>query len=471
MIRAEGGVRVSARLQRSVAVIAALALLATACTPAATVGPTGSPGGSPGPTGTQAAGPIELTHWYYDFPPFANYQKQRATEFETANPGVTIKYDSSIPPVGEGGFEDKITSALATGTAPDVFSVFSPQAPRIIDKGQLAPIDEAAVKALGYESIEAMKAERVDGAFDAWTDANGTIYGIPDAISFLTLYCNNDQLMAGGVDPSTLEMKTWDDFIAMGKKVIAGNKSFYQDASGAWTHNFIKLPMYQDDGWSMQVLQTFLSQSGGSVLSADGSSYALNSSEGVAAVSTIMKISRELGDPNIGPVVPGEIHSAVASGDQTCGLAGEWFYGAFLKPSESPLLGHYTAFLLPRIDPGKAGNVFWGWSFVVNATSKNKDTAWKYIGYLTADPNGIIADVGIWPPVKDVTALQAVKDTPFGDVIAANREGAQHLPKSLKYSDIARLLRGKIESMAFEGTDVKSTLDAAAEEVNQILAQ
>jgi hypothetical protein len=79
--------------------------------------------------------------------------------------------------------------------------------------------------------------------------------------------------------------------------------------------------------------------------------------------------------------------------------------------------------------------------------------------------------VGIWPPVKDVTALQAVKDTPFGDVIAANREGAQHLPKSLKYSDIARLLRGKIESMAFEGTDVKSTLDAAAEEVNQILAQ
>jgi ABC-type glycerol-3-phosphate transport system substrate-binding protein len=115
--------------------------------------------------------------------------------------------------------------------------------------------------------------------------------------------------------------------------------------------------------------------------------------------------------------------------------------------------------------------VFWGWSFVVNAASKNKETAWKYIGYLTADPNGIIAAVGIWPPVKNLTDLQAVKDTPFGDVIAANQEGAQHLFKSLHYSDIARLLRGKIESMAFEGADVKSTLDGAAAEVNQILAQ
>lgn len=438
-----------------------------ACTQAASPGAS-EPAATSGATGEAEA--ITLSHWYYDFPPFADYQQARADEFMADHPGVTIEFDSSTPPVGEGGYEDKITSSLAGGTAPDVFSVFSPQAPRIIDLGQLAPVDDAAVQALGYESIDAMKAERVDGAFDAWTDENGTIYGIPDAISFLTLYCNNDHLEAAGVDPSTLEMATWDDFIAMGEEVIAANPDgFYQDESGTWLHNFIKLPMYQDDGWSMQVLQTFLSQTGGSVLSDDGQSYTLNEPEGIAAVEKIMEVSRTLGDPNIGPVVPGEIHSAVASGDQTCGLAGEWFYGAFLLPSESPLLDHYTAFPLPRVDAGTPGNVFWGWSFVVNAASENKETAWEYIGHLTADPNGIIEDVGIWPPVKDVTALSAVQDTPFGDVIAANREGAQHLPKSLHYSDIARLLRGRIEAMAFEGVDVASTLDEAAAEVNSIL--
>jgi lactose/L-arabinose transport system substrate-binding protein len=471
---------VSMSSNRTLAAIVVTVLVIAACAPGAV-----TPTRSPSPTSTAAATPTApsatatapatgttLSHWYYDFPPFANYQKERATEFEAANPGVKINFDSSIPPVGEGGFEDKITSSLATGTAPDVFSVFSAQAPRIIDKNQLAPIDDAAVQALGYASVDEMKAQRVDGAFDAWTDSSGTIYGIPDAISFLTLYCNNDQLLAGGVDPATLNMKTWDDFIAMGKTVVEANPdNFYKDASGAWVHNFIKLPMYQDDGWSMQVLQTFLSQTGGSVLSADGSSFALNNAAGAAAVSKIMEVSHELGDPNIGPVVPGELHGAVASGDMTCGLAGEWFYGAFLKPSDSPLLDHYTAFPLPRVTATTPGNVFWGWSFVVNAATVDKETAWKYIGYLTADPNGIIADVGIWPPVKDVTALQAVTDTPFGDVIAANREGAQHLFKSLSYSDIARVLRGKIELMAFEGADVQSTLDATATEVNQILSQ
>ena len=69
-------------------------------------------------------------------------------------------------------------------------------------------------------------------------------------------------------------------------------------------------------------------QTGGSVLSADGKSYNLNAPEGVAAVKKIMEVSRTLGDPNIGPTVPGEIHTAVASGDQTCGLAGEWLWGA-----------------------------------------------------------------------------------------------------------------------------------------------
>jgi lactose/L-arabinose transport system substrate-binding protein len=414
---------------------------------------------------------VTLTHWYYDFPPFADYQRQRIESFQAENPGITVEFDSSIPPVGEGGYEDKITSSLATGTAPDVFSVISPQALRIIDLGQLAPIDEAALAALGFDSLDALRESRYPGAFDAWTDADGNIYGIPDAISFYSLYCNNDHLAAGGVDPATVDITTWDDFIAMGKAVIEANPSQYKDANGTFVKNFIKLPMYQDDTWSMQTLTQFLAQSGGSVLSADGATSTLNAPEGVAAVEKMMQISRELGDPNIGPVVPGEIHAAVASGDQTCGLAGEWMYGAFLKPTNSPLLDHYTAFKLPRLDADRPGNVFWGWSFVVNAASANKDAAWKYIGHLTADPNGIVENVGIWPPVPAIEELQGVKDTPFGDVIAANREGGQHIFKTLKYTDVARVLRGRLEAMAFEGLPVQATLDEAVAEINDILSQ
>lgn len=412
---------------------------------------------------------VTITHWYYNFPPFADYQRERIESFKEVDPSVTVEYDSSVSPVGEGGFEDKITASLAAGTAPDVFSVISPQAPRIIALGQLAPIDEAALAALGFESQEALEASRVPGAFDAWKDAEGTIYGIPDAISFYSLYCNNEHLAAGGIDPESVEIATWDDFLEMGRTVVSNNQSFYQDGNGNWVKNFIKLPMYQDDTWSMQTLTQFLAQTGGSVLSEDGTSSKLGEPEAIRAVEMMMTLSRELGDPNIGPVVPGEIHSAVANGDQSCGLAGEWMYGAFLLPTESPLLGNYTAFALPRMDADVPGNVFWGWSFVVNAASEHKEQAWRYIGHLTADPNGIIEGVGIWPPVNDIEALPGVQATPFGDVIAANREGGQHIFISHQYTDIARLLRGVLEQLAFEGSDVTEALTAAADEINGIV--
>jgi lactose/L-arabinose transport system substrate-binding protein len=391
--------------------------------------------------------------------------------FEAANPGITIKYDSSVSPVGVGGFEDKITSALATGTAPDVFSVISPQATRIIAKGQLAPIDDAALKALGYDSIDALKATRIPGAFDAWTDDAGNVYGIPDGISSYTMYCNSEQLKAGGVDPATLSIKTWDDFLAVGKKVIAANPTLYKNSSGEFVKNFFKLPMYQDDTWSMQTLTQFLAESGGSVLSADGKSSTINSPEAVRAVSMMMTLSRELGNPNIGASVPGEMFGGFSAGDQTCIVSGEWMYGAFLLPSKSPLLGNYTAYILPRLDADKVGNVFWGWSFVVNAASANKEAAWKYIGELAADPNAQIAAVGVWPPAKDLASMQAVKDTPYGDIIAANTEGGQHIFKALKYTDIARVLRGKLEVLAFEGGPVQAALDDAAQQITIILQQ
>jgi ABC-type glycerol-3-phosphate transport system substrate-binding protein len=416
-----------------------------------------------------AQDPVTISHWYYNFPPFADYQRERIESFKDIDPSVTVEYDSSVSPVGEGGFEDKITASLAAGTAPDVFSVISPQAPRIISFGQLAPIDDAALAALGFESQEALEASRVPGAFDAWKDPNGTIYGIPDAISFFSLYCNNEHLAAGGVDPETVQLDTWDDFLAMGKEVVANNPSFYMDDAGNWTKNFIKLPMFQDDTWSMQVLTQFLAQTGGSVLSDDGASSTIDSPESIAAVETMMQLSRELGNPNIGPVVPGELFAEFGNGDQTCIVSGEWMYGAFLLPTESPLLGNYTAFALPRIDADVAGNVFWGWSFVVNAAADAKEQAWAYIGHLTADPNGIVAGVGIWPPVNDIEQLQGVIDTPFGETIAANREGGKHIFISQSYTDIARLLRGTLEQLAFEGNDVTEALTNASQEIDSIV--
>lgn len=95
--------------------------------------------------------PVELSMWYFNWPPGYEYQAERVRLYMDENPNVTIDFDHSVPPVGEGGFEDKVTSSLATGTAPDIFAVINPQAIKLINKGQLAPIDDEAVEGLGFE--------------------------------------------------------------------------------------------------------------------------------------------------------------------------------------------------------------------------------------------------------------------------------------------------------------------------------
>ena len=118
--------------------------------------------------------------------------------------------------------------------------------------------------------------------------------------------------------PASTRMRSrwrpWEDLIAVGKQVIEGNPDFYLDDDGNFKRNFIKLPMYFDDTWSMQVLTTFLAQTGGSVLNADRTKATINEPAGVEAVEWMMRVSHELGDPNIGPVIPGDVHAAFGSG-------------------------------------------------------------------------------------------------------------------------------------------------------------
>lgn len=463
-------------------VLVGFVLIGVACAPVAQ--PAAQPPAAPqataatqataAPQATTAAAGGEksaLSMWYFNWPPGYEYQDKRVKEYMQQHPEVTINFDHSVPPTGEGGFEDKVTAALATGTGPDIFAVINPQAIKLIDKGQLAPIDAAAAKALGYDSVDALKASRYPGAFASWSDANGTPYGYHWELSWLQLYCNDEHLKAAGIDPDKVDIKTWDDLIALGKQVIEKNPSFYKDSSGKFVKNFIKFPMYYDDTWSMQVLTAFLAQAGGSVLNPDKTAAAINSPEGIKALETMMKVSRELGDPNVGPTEPGAIHTAFGSGEQTCDLAGPWMNIAFLKANNSPVLGKYHVYGMPSIEAGKPGNVFWGWAWVVNAQSQNKDAAWKFLRFLEDDPQGQALASGIWQPVPGIEGGQVGKEVPYAQAIADSAKGAQAIFVTDKYAEIARLLRGKIESMAFSGADVKTSADEAAGEINNILKQ
>ena len=414
--------------------------------------------------------PVTISYWELNVPPYLAYLKRRIAAFEDNNPDVKVDFFGEIPPTGAGGYQVKVITAVATGTAPDVFDVFDSDGAKYLLTGQLAPIDDEAINALGFDSLDDFRAHWVPGVLDPWTDANGTLYGVPRDGSYYSLYCNNNHFQAGGIDPAAVNIRTWADLIRVGKQVIEANQGFYKDSSGNFLKNFIKLPFYQDDGWSMQTLTAFLAQTGGSVLSEDGSSAAINSPKGIEAVQAMMDVSRELGDPNIGPTTPGQIFGAFGSEEQTCTVAGEWLYGIFLKNRNSPLVDHFTAYSLPQVSTDRFGNILWGRAFVVSARSENKEAAFRMIGdVLIGDPNSMVSEVGNWPPVMQ--DLPAILDVPFHEAVLSNRKGLQRNFQSPKFPEIATLLRGVLESLAFEGQPVEPALNEAADRINKILAR
>lgn len=415
-------------------------------------------------TSNSPSGPSTLTIWDFDVKSKWQYNGDRIAAFIKDNPTVKVTYEHSVPPVGSGGYEDKINTSLATNSAPDIFGVINPQAPVLISRNQLSPIDDSAAQALGYTSTAALKAATWPGALASWSDSKGSVYGWPWEVSWLNLYVNAKHLQAGGVDPKTVSVKTWDDLVQLGNRVVANNQSFYKNSSGKWIHNFFKLPMYADDTWSMQVLTTFLAQTGGSVLSADGKSSTITSPQSVKAVKTMIAVSRQLGDPNIGQTVPGSLFASYGAEDLSCVVSGPWLYRAFLQGGNAPAAASNVVLGMPMID--QPGNVYWGWTWSVNHASQNKALAWKLIGYLQLDPQINLEAQFTFMPINGVEAGWAAAQIPQLDVELAARNGAQPIFASTHYAAIAHILRGKIELMAFQGADVDSTLQQAAKEIN-----
>lgn len=423
--------------------------------------------------GGSGQGPKEsISFWVFDWGPLVQFAQQRVDLFQKENPDIKVVFEHSIPPTGTGGFEDKLTSALATGSAPDVFMVFSGQGANLIDRKQLRPIDGAAAKTLGFNSVPDYVNSRLPGSFTNWSDTQGNIYGVHWELSWLGLYCNTERLRAGGVDPSTLGAKgwTWNDFASMAQQVMAKDAGFYTE-NGNPKRNFLTLPLFQDDGWNMQVVTMFLAQSGGSVLNKDGTSATINSPEALKAIQTIVDLNRtaKLSNAGIGARAPGEIHTEFANGQSTCDIAGPWMNPAFIS-DKSPVKDKYVVLPLPTID-GRKGTGMWGWAWSVNGATKHADAAWKLVKYLSGDPQGQISVAGIWPPVKGVEKGPVASKIPYADQLVSSTEGGQMVLRHLKYPQIANIMRSKLEKLIYEGGDVKQTLNQANQEIEQVLKQ
>ncbi|MCD1269348.1 extracellular solute-binding protein [Microbacterium sp. MEC084] len=331
----------------------------------------GCSGGAGAGSGGQAGSePVTIT--YTNFISNGGNEENLAAiveAFEAENEDITVEV-TTLP------YADYFTALqtdLAGGTVSDVFDIEYANFAAYQESGVLAPLD---VDTSAYQQSLA----------EAYS-ADGTQYALPSSFSNVVLYYNADLFDAAGVEHPTADW-TWDDERAAAEKLTDAAAGVWGDYQPISYHEFYKA----------------VAQAGGDFLSADGTSVAFNSPEGIAAAEWLIgKSGTTMPTAEQGAGTPDFDTNLFKEGKLAMWHTGIWMFGALADVDFAWDIA---------VEPGDAqkASAMFSNAVGVSAGSENVEAATKFAQFLTSSQTmvDIRLDAG-WelPPIADETQLSA----------------------------------------------------------------
>jgi multiple sugar transport system substrate-binding protein len=338
------------RLSGLLALFLAFSLVLVACGGTNKAGSSSSPAAtgtaSSAPNATSAA-PVTVTLSGWGATPEEQALLQQVLdEFQKQNTDIKVKYE-----VIADQYMDVMKTRLIGGTGPDVFYLDAFEAPALIAKGVVEPLDAYVQPSFDVNDFEAP----LLNAFKA----GGKTYGFPKDYSTLALFYNKKMFADAGI---TAPPATWDELQADAKKLTKGTTQY----------GFGVAP---ELARQMFMINAF----GGQVTNAAGDA-TFNTPEGLKGLQ--MVIDQRLKDKtsaqpsDVGAGWGGEMFG---QGKAAMVLEGNWAI-PYLKTT-FPNIDYGTA-EVPTVN-GKKSTMAYTVAYVMNKASKNKDAAWRLISYLT----------------------------------------------------------------------------------------
>jgi arabinosaccharide transport system substrate-binding protein len=222
----------------------------------------------------------------------------------------------------------------------------------------------------------------------------GRIFGLPHDVHPVQLAYRRDIFEQEGIDVNAIE--TWDDFIAVGRKLTIPGKRYMIELSDTGRDN----------------VETMLFQRGGGYFDPEGNCILDNA----AAVETMRfyvplvagpkKIGNTLGDQQI-------LTKAVEDGYLLCLIAPDWRTKSF-EMDIPRMAGKMGLMPLPAVRRGGPRTSTWGGTMLgITKNCQNQDLAWEFAKHLYLN-NKDLADrfrgTNIIPPVRDAWNLPAFNE-------------------------------------------------------------
>ncbi|MFT4210390.1 MAG: sugar ABC transporter substrate-binding protein [Microbacterium sp.] len=421
--------------------------------------------------GTDSDSNVEITYWLWDTAQLPGYQ-QCADDFHEQNPDVTV----NIEQYAWDDYWTQLQTAMATESAPDVFTDHVTYYPQFASSGQLLDISDR-VEAAGIDLTQYQ-----EGLADLWVGEDGTSrYGLPKDWDTVALFYNTEMIEDAGYTAEDLQNLTWNpDDGGTFEKLIAhltvDANGVRGDEAGFDPTNVAVYGLGNDNAGS-----GFGSTQWAHFALSDGWYYVNDNPWGDefyysdSAFEDTMAWWTGLIDKGYMPSLAVSdsgvsMYEAYAAGKYALLPDGDWEAKTYASAD-----GITTGFApLPSGPDGESVSVINGLSDGIWAGTEHPDEAFDWVAYMasTACQDVMAEQAVIFPAISSSTekAVQAFSDSGM-DVSAftsyVDSGNTYLLPIADHWADVVAIINPTIESIMNGDADV-SSLDDANDQVNAL---
>jgi multiple sugar transport system substrate-binding protein len=374
--------------------------------------------------------------------------QQIIQNFEDKNPNVIVQ----LEPVSGRDYYARLLTQLSAKAAPDIMQVGDDAVPSFVSKDAYVPLDNY-IKNNNFDT-----SIYLPGLLDPGK-VNGKQYLLPKDYSPLAVYYNKKLFDAASL-PYPTDGWTWDDLLATAQKLTL------KDSSGKIFQWGVQLPAAWTTGF-----EYWVAAAGGALISKDGKSFTgyMDSAEVARAVQFYADLYNKY---QVAPQ-PADMNSfgggnsEFANGKAAMMLFGRWPQSGFKKNPNIDL-----GVVAPPKDKVRANVLFWG-GFGIASSSKDPDTAFKYLSYVSGEPGAQVWKDWALPAVKSVADSSGLSKDPIegvwiGELNYLAPRAYTFTPYWNETADPA--LRKVLESVILDPkADVKALLAQAAKDAQAAL--
>jgi multiple sugar transport system substrate-binding protein len=358
-----------------------------------------------------------------------------AADFEAENPDA--KVDVTVIPFDAA--HDKIATAIAAGETPDVAMVGTTWLPEFAASGSFDPTPTDLID----------ESKFFEGSWST-TEVDGTSLGVPWYTETRLIYYRKDLAEKAGVTPE--EGWSQEDFKAFTKAM--------QDEAGAkWG---VSLQPGGQGSW--QSVMPFAWQKGAELT--EGEQFTFATDPMVEALDYYASFFEEGISPT--DLAQGALEPGFINGEIGAFISGPWHIGILNDQGGEEFADKWAVAPMPT---DESGTSFTGGSdLVVFKDSENRDTAWKFVDFLTQEPAQLklYELVGSLPAVKAAWESDELSGDPLLSAFGAQLEDAKSAPAIATWEQVTAPLDDAIEQVSLGESDAESALSSAEEKANSI---